>query len=84
MQTIWGVSSRFDGRAGVTIGQVSWNCFVHPRPPIITAKKFIGSSPTRVASCRVIMMGVDDFLIQVFVVRNIHFFFFLNQYSHTA
>ena len=63
--------SRFDMRIGVTIGQVSCNCFAHSRPPVMADNKFVGGSPTTVASCRVIMVGVNYLLMQVFIIRDI-------------
>ena len=56
---------------GVTIGQVSCNCFGHSRPPMIVANKFVGGSPTGVAGCGVVIMSVDYVLIQVFIIRDI-------------
>ena len=61
----------FDACTGVTIGQVSYNCLAHSRPPVIPANKFIGGSPTRVSGYRVVMIGVNYLPMQVLIFRDI-------------
>ena len=62
---------RFDSGTGITVVNVSSNTLVHARPPVIPANKFIGGSSYRVFCCRVVVVGIDNFSIQVFIIRDI-------------
>ena len=60
--------NRFDACTGITIGQIPFNCFAHLGAQIITANKFVDGSSTRVASCGVIKVGMDDLPMQVLII----------------
>ena len=54
--------------AGIIVGKVMGNSISVARPPIVTANKFIGCSPSRVSSGRVIMMCINNFPMEELIV----------------
>ena len=62
---------RLDSCTGITIGQISGNCFSHSWPPVVSADEFIGGGSSWVSSSKVIMVCMQDFSVQDFVVRDV-------------
>ena len=65
------MSDRYNPRAGIAVGQIPSDCYAPAWPPIISTDELIGRSSFGVSSCWVIMMGMQDFWIQGFIVRDI-------------
>ena len=65
------MSYRFNPGTSITVAQVFGNSLTHARPPVIPANEFIGGSSFRVSWRTVIMVGIDNFSIQIFVIRDV-------------
>ena len=65
------MSYRFNAGTGVTVAEVSGNSLMHARTPVISANEFIGGSPSRVSCRRVVMVGIDHFSIQIFIIWDV-------------
>ena len=59
---------RFNPSTGITVTEVFSNSLTYARPPV---NEFIGGSSSRVSCCRAVVVGIDNFPIHVFIIRDV-------------
>ena len=65
------MSYRFNSCTGIAVVYVPSDSFAHARPPVVPANKFISGSAYRVSCRRMVMVGMDNFSVQGFIVRDV-------------
>ena len=62
---------RFNPSAGIAVTKVTCYSFMHTCPTVVLANKLVGSSSSLVCCHRVVMVGINDFSVQGFIIKDI-------------